>query len=62
MQVVTRPTIYRPFFTRKTPGNAKLVEIQTTWHGTLNWSYKVMKKIGVISRMSRKNVLSDGGF
>jgi hypothetical protein len=53
MQVVTRPAIYLPFLTEKTPENAKLVENQNN----LIWSYKAMKKIGVISRMSKNNVL-----
>ena len=44
MQVATRPThLSLSFLSGKTRQNVKFVA-KTTWHGGLNWSYKVMIK------------------
>jgi hypothetical protein len=53
----------RPFFGLFSPRKLQKMQIlsqtKKTCHDALNWSYKAMKKIGAISRMSKNNVLSD---
>ena len=37
--------IYQVLFTQKTPENANNSKTQITWHGSLNWSYKLTKNL-----------------
>ena len=55
-------SFYRPFLTEKTPENAKLVEIPNNFSWCLELVIWGPWKKGVISRMSRNNMLSDGAF
>jgi hypothetical protein len=63
MQVAKRSEIYGPFFTDKTPENAKYVENKKN----LTWCFDFVikgheKNIGAILKMARNHVLSDGAF